>query len=148
VDICPFCFFCKDLAGTEAKASLPGPQVKHLLDPVRRDQHTDMVMSPSETRGIERDSSGCLEGGFAGSDPRLGPLKSQQLRMRHGMEFILSTERSSHANESIPNHRHRARTAPREQSIRFPSCNLICKRKRDWSVTFVSLLYYPDHRSR
>ncbi len=39
MDICPFCSFCKDLAGTEARASLRRPQIKHLLDPVRRAIH-------------------------------------------------------------------------------------------------------------
>jgi hypothetical protein len=37
VDICLFGVFCQDLPGTaEAKASLRGPQIKHLLDLVRR----------------------------------------------------------------------------------------------------------------
>jgi hypothetical protein len=49
---------------------------------------------------------------------------------------------SSRANDGIPSLHRRAKTAQGEQSIRFPSCNLRCKRKRDWYVTFVALLYY------
>jgi hypothetical protein len=38
---------------------------------------------------------------------------------------------SSRANESIPSLRHRAKTTPQEQSIRFPLLYLAFKRKLD-----------------
>jgi hypothetical protein len=78
-----------------------------------------------------------------GSNPRLErPLKIQQIRSDDRACVRPATGRSSRANENIPSRRHRLKTAPREQSIRFPLCNLTCKRKRDWSATFGSLLYY------
>jgi hypothetical protein len=66
-----------------------------------------------------------------GSDHRLElPLTIRQIRSG-GRAFVRpATGRSSRANENIPSHHHRVKTGPREQSIRFPFCNLTCKRKR------------------
>jgi hypothetical protein len=78
-----------------------------------------------------------------GSNPqtRTPPQNTANTIRRQGMRRP-ATGRSSRANENIPSPRHRLKTAPREQPIRFPLCNLTCKRKRDRSVTFGSLLYY------
>jgi hypothetical protein len=41
---------------------------------------------------------------------------------------------ATRANDGIPSPRHRARTSPIEQSIRFPWSDLTCKRKLDWPL--------------
>jgi hypothetical protein len=82
-----------------------------------------------------------------GLDPRL-ELSSNPANTirRHGMRSSCDGAKSSRANESIPNPRHRAKTVPREQSKRFPSCNLTCKRKRDQSVSSSRLFTIHHHR--
>jgi hypothetical protein len=47
--------------------------------------------------------------------------------------------------KSIPSPRHRAKTAPQEQSIRFPLLYLTCKRKLELTfVTAISFLHYTS----
>lgn len=52
--------------------------------------------------------------------PPRGALRRPELRA-HGVAAVYDASR---ANDGIPSLRHRAKTAPRKQSIRFPCCTL------------------------
>jgi hypothetical protein len=103
-----------------------------------------LSLSGIGSHGGDRFTIGQLARGSARGLPRIElPLNPANTIERYGPRVHLVTARSSGANEIIPSRRHRAKTVPREQSIRFPSCNLTCKRKRDWSINvcLTSLLF-------
>src|ERR1700723_586132 len=75
-------------------------------------------------------SSGISNSGPGKISPESIPHKSRKLGSRSGVPCS-SCDQASRASESIPSPHHRTRTAPEEQSIRFPLLYLTCKRKLD-----------------
>ena len=66
-----------------------------------------------------------------GSIPESNPLTDAEILGSSGMVTRPFCNRTNRANESIPSLRHRAKTTPQEQSIRFPLLYLTCWRKLD-----------------